>query len=194
CRPLFHLVPSRALGWIRTEVKHLLPAPPPGARLARRGRSAPEPGRVDRERGIALDAASPLAQHLSALAERAARSCPAPAVASGGGEALSRMAVPAKVAAEVSQGIVRPMRSKAGVPDLTSAYRSRPRPPRAQAGWRHDTCVPGARPVTTPLYGRWALRTDRRTRRWTIRMVPPRDHLCNRALGHQPRGSGLRSR
>jgi len=73
----------------------------------------PLPERVDRKRGIALDAASPLAQHLSDLIKQSARTSPAPAVASNGGEVLFRMVVPAKVAAEVGQGIVRPMPSRA---------------------------------------------------------------------------------
>jgi hypothetical protein len=72
----------------------------------------PLPDKVDRKRGIALDAASPLAQHLSELIRQSARNTPAPAVASTGGEVLYRMVVPAKVAAEVGQGIVRPMRSR----------------------------------------------------------------------------------
>jgi hypothetical protein len=72
----------------------------------------PLPQNIDRKRGIALDAASPLARHLSELITQSARSTPAPAIASTGGEVLYRMVVPAKVAAEVGQGIVRPMRSK----------------------------------------------------------------------------------
>ena len=73
----------------------------------------PLPENVDRKRGIALDAASPLAQHLSELIKQSASNTPTPAVVSTGGEVLYRMVVPAKVAAEVGQGIVRPMRSKA---------------------------------------------------------------------------------
>jgi hypothetical protein len=73
----------------------------------------PLPENIDRKRGIALDAASPLARHLSELITQSARSTPAPAVASTGGEVLYRMVVPAKVAAEVGRGVVRPMRSKA---------------------------------------------------------------------------------
>lgn len=69
--------------------------------------------RVDRRGGIALDAASPLAQHLSELIKQTARGGGAPVVASNGGDVLYRMVVPAKVAAEVGQGIVRPMRSRA---------------------------------------------------------------------------------
>ncbi len=69
--------------------------------------------KVDPKRGIALDAASPLARHLSELIGQSARNTPAPAVASMSGEVLYRMVVPAKVAAEIGQGIVRPMRSKA---------------------------------------------------------------------------------
>lgn len=73
----------------------------------------PLPEWVDRKRGIALDAASPLARHLADLIKQSAGSPSAPAAASAGGEVLYRMVVPAKVAAQVGQGIVRPMRSKA---------------------------------------------------------------------------------
>lgn len=71
------------------------------------------PEKLDRSRGIALDATSPLAQHLSDLIKHSAGKSSTPAVVSAGGEVLYRMVVPAKVAAQVGQGIVRPMRSKA---------------------------------------------------------------------------------
>ncbi|MGW3744987.1 hypothetical protein ACWD62_31490 [Streptomyces sp. NPDC005146] len=62
----------------------------------------PLPGQLDRSRGIPLDAVSPLAQHLSQLITQSARA----------GEGLYRMVVPAKVAAQFGQGIVRPMVAK----------------------------------------------------------------------------------
>lgn len=69
----------------------------------------PLPGELDVSRGIPLDAASPLAQHLSQLITQSARSS---SMASAG-DGLYRMVVPAKVAAQFGQGIVRPMASKA---------------------------------------------------------------------------------
>ncbi len=71
----------------------------------------PLPGNLDRSRGIPLDAASPLAQHLSQLITQSARSSSVAATAAG--EGLYRMVVPAKIAAQLGQGIVRPMASKA---------------------------------------------------------------------------------
>ncbi|GIE95802.1 hypothetical protein [Paractinoplanes rishiriensis] len=71
----------------------------------------PLPADVDRSRGIPLDAASPLAQHLSQLISQSARNSTGAAPAAGG--CLYRMVIPAKVAAQVGQGIVRPMPSKA---------------------------------------------------------------------------------
>lgn len=72
----------------------------------------PLPDKLDRSRGIPLDAASPLAQHLSQLITQSARHSPVAATATAADEVLYRMVVPAKVAAELGQGIVRPMRSK----------------------------------------------------------------------------------
>lgn len=72
----------------------------------------PLPDKFDRSRGIPLDAASPLAQHLSQLIAQSARHSPVAATATAADEVLYRMVVPAKVAAELGQGIVRPMRSK----------------------------------------------------------------------------------
>ncbi|MFJ7125670.1 hypothetical protein [Streptomyces sp. NPDC098101] len=68
----------------------------------------PLPDQLDRVRGISLDAVSPLAQHLSQLVTQSARS----SSAATAGEGLYRMVVPAKVAAQFGQGIVRPMASK----------------------------------------------------------------------------------
>lgn len=70
------------------------------------------PDRLDRSRGIPLDAVSPLAQHLSQLITQSARSSSTAAKATAAGENLYRMVVPAKVAAQFGQGIVRPMASK----------------------------------------------------------------------------------
>ncbi|MCX5108395.1 hypothetical protein OOK13_07610 [Streptomyces sp. NBC_00378] len=73
----------------------------------------PLPDQLDRSRGIPLDAVSPLAQHLSQLIAQSARSSSVAATATAAGEGLYRMVVPAKVAAQLGQGIVRPMTSKA---------------------------------------------------------------------------------
>jgi hypothetical protein len=72
----------------------------------------PLPDKLDRSRGIPLDAASPLAQHLSQLITQSARSSSVAATATAAGEGLYRMVVPAKVAAQFGQGIVRLMPSK----------------------------------------------------------------------------------
>ncbi|MEV0786368.1 hypothetical protein AB0I52_26100 [Streptomyces sp. NPDC050423] len=81
----------------------------------------PLPGRLDRSRGIPLDSVSPLAQHLSQLITQSARSSSAAARATATGEGLFRMVVPAKVAAQFGQGIVRPMASKAAAGGIHSA-------------------------------------------------------------------------
>ncbi|MET9145251.1 hypothetical protein [Streptomyces sp. NPDC004042] len=73
----------------------------------------PLPDKIDRGRGIPLDAASPLAQHLSQFITQSTRSSLTAARATASGENLYRMVVPAKVAAQVGQGIFRPMVSKA---------------------------------------------------------------------------------
>ncbi|WP_327240935.1 hypothetical protein OG243_12155 [Streptomyces sp. NBC_01318] len=72
----------------------------------------PLPDKLDRSRGIPLDAVSPLAQHLSQLITQSARSSSVAATATAAGEGLFRMVVPAKVAAQFGQGIVRPMVAK----------------------------------------------------------------------------------
>src|SRR4029079_1468524 len=56
----------------------------------------PLPDNLDRSRGIPLDAASPLAQHLSQLITQSARSSSVAATATVAGEGLYRMVVPAK--------------------------------------------------------------------------------------------------
>ncbi|MFD3355240.1 hypothetical protein [Streptomyces fradiae] len=69
----------------------------------------PLPDRIDRGRGMPLDAASPLAQHLSHFLTQASRTSLTTARATASGENLYRMVVPAKVAARFGQGLVRPM-------------------------------------------------------------------------------------
>ena len=69
----------------------------------KRGRSA----------GLPLDAVSPLAQELSRLVAANAKSVPAVAQVAESSEVLYRMVIPAKVAAQVGKGLVKPMRSKA---------------------------------------------------------------------------------
>ena len=73
----------------------------------------PLPDKLDRGRGISLDAASPLAQHLSQLITQSARGSATAAKATAAGEGLYRMVVPAKVAKQFGQGILCSMRSKA---------------------------------------------------------------------------------
>ena len=74
------------------------------------------PDHLDRNRGIALNATSPLAQSLSQLVTHTVASGP-----ENGGEALYRMVVPAKVAAQVGKGLLRPMSSKAAAGGVHSA-------------------------------------------------------------------------
>lgn len=73
----------------------------------------PLPGELDRSRGIHLESTSPLARHLSQLITHTTTSAPT-AAGVGNGEALYRMVVPAKVAAQFGKGLVRSMTSKAG--------------------------------------------------------------------------------
>jgi hypothetical protein len=84
----------------------------------------PLPDEFDRSHGIPLDAASPLAQHLSQLITQSARGSSVAVTATGAGEALYRMVVPAKVAAEFGQGTVRLMPSKAAAGGVYSALRT----------------------------------------------------------------------
>ncbi|MFD9328478.1 hypothetical protein [Streptomyces sp. NPDC060065] len=81
----------------------------------------PLPDKLDRSRGIPLDAVSPLAQHLSQLITQSARTSSAAATATAVGEGLYRMVVPAKVAAQFGQGIIRPMASKGAAGDIYGA-------------------------------------------------------------------------
>jgi hypothetical protein len=66
-----------------------------------------------RSAGLPLDAVSPLAQELSHLVAANAKSVPAVAQVAESSEVLYRMVIPAKVAAQVGKGLVKPMRSKA---------------------------------------------------------------------------------
>jgi hypothetical protein len=81
----------------------------------------PLPDKLDRSRGIPLDAASPLAQHLSQLITQSARSTSGAATATAASEGLYRLVVPAKVAAQFGQGIIRPMASKEAAGGIHSA-------------------------------------------------------------------------
>ncbi|MGV9953942.1 hypothetical protein ACWDU0_18910 [Streptomyces cellulosae] len=72
----------------------------------------PLPEKLDRSLGIPLDAASPLAQHLSQLITESAKTSAAAAKATASGELLCRVVVPAKVAEEFGQGLVRWMEPK----------------------------------------------------------------------------------
>lgn len=82
----------------------------------------PLPHRLDRQRGLHLDAASPLATHLSQLVEQTSKTASSAGVG-GGGEVLYRMVVPAKVAAQVGGGLVKPMASNAASNGVHSALR-----------------------------------------------------------------------
>ncbi|WP_317443880.1 hypothetical protein [Streptomyces collinus] len=81
----------------------------------------PLPDKLDRSRGIPLDAASPLAQHLSQFITQSTRSSLTAARATATGENLYRMVVPAKVAAQFGQGVVRSMPSKVAAGGIHSA-------------------------------------------------------------------------
>ncbi|MFG3301878.1 hypothetical protein [Micromonospora chersina] len=75
----------------------------------------------DRKSGIPLHAASPLAQQLSHLVSQTAKSAPPTLNVAATGDVLYRMVVPAKVAAQVGKGLVRPMASKASAGGIHSA-------------------------------------------------------------------------
>lgn len=77
--------------------------------------------RRDRSGGIPLHAASPLAQQLSQLVAQTGKSAPPSLNVAATGEVLYRMVVPAKVAAQVGQGLVRPMASKAAAGGVHTA-------------------------------------------------------------------------
>ena len=73
----------------------------------------PLPARREFTAGLPLDALSPLARELARLVASHEGSVPAVAQVAGSGEVLYRMVVPAKVAAQVGRGLVKPMASKA---------------------------------------------------------------------------------
>ncbi|MCI4065737.1 hypothetical protein MRQ36_25535 [Micromonospora sp. R77] len=77
--------------------------------------------RRDRSGGISLHAASPLAQQLSQLVAQTAKSAQPTLNVAATGEVLYRMVVPAKVAAQVGKGLVRPMVAKAAGGGVYSA-------------------------------------------------------------------------
>ncbi|MDQ0757301.1 hypothetical protein [Arthrobacter sp. B3I4] len=74
----------------------------------------------DRNSGIALHAASPLASQLAELVTNTTKATPPVNVAETG-EVLYRMVVPAKVAAQVGKGLVNPMVSKAAAGGIRGA-------------------------------------------------------------------------
>ncbi|MGA5869999.1 hypothetical protein [Streptomyces cinereoruber] len=78
--------------------------------------------KIDRSRGIPLDAASPLAQHLSQFVTQSARSSLTVARATASGECLYRMVVPAKVATQFGQGVVRSMVPKGGASGIYGEF------------------------------------------------------------------------
>lgn len=80
----------------------------------------PAPKNIDRSKGLHLDAASPLATHLSQLITQTSKSAPA-AVVGTGSDMLYRMVVPAKVASQVGSGLVKPMASTAASGGVHSA-------------------------------------------------------------------------
>ncbi|MBX3098007.1 MAG: hypothetical protein KF761_00375 [Salinibacterium sp.] len=78
----------------------------------------------DRKGGIALHAASPLAQQLSRLAADTAKSAPKGVNLASSGETLYRMVVPAKVAEQVGKGLVQSVQSKSVAGGIYSSMRS----------------------------------------------------------------------
>lgn len=83
----------------------------------------PMPATRERTGGIVLHTTSPLAQHLSQLVAQTAKSAPAKLNVAATGEVRYRMVVPAKVAAQVGEGLVKPMVSKAAAGGVYSALR-----------------------------------------------------------------------
>ncbi|MGV6991247.1 hypothetical protein ACUY3U_07255 [Gordonia amicalis] len=73
------------------------------------------PESVDRSKGIHFHGVSPLAQQLSQLVSKT------PKVVTDGGETLYRMVVPAKVAAQVGGGMIKPMASSSVTDGVHSA-------------------------------------------------------------------------
>ncbi len=81
----------------------------------------PLPTTIDRSRGILLDAVSPLARELAKLVSQTSKASPAMTNVAGSGEVLYRMVVPAKVAAQVGAGLMKPMKSSAVAGGIHSA-------------------------------------------------------------------------
>ncbi len=84
----------------------------------------PMPPARARKDGIPLDVASPLARELAQLVTKTAKSAPAQLNVGDTGEVLFRMVVPAKVAAQVSKGLVRPMTSKVAAGGIYDGLRA----------------------------------------------------------------------
>ncbi|MHA7223080.1 hypothetical protein ACX80S_12260 [Arthrobacter sp. RHLT1-20] len=84
----------------------------------------PLSNKSNRNGGIVLHAASPLAKQLSNLVTETAKSAPPTLNVAATGDVLYRMVVPAKVAAQVGKGLVNPMVSKAVAGGVHSALRS----------------------------------------------------------------------
>jgi hypothetical protein len=80
----------------------------------------PLPKDLDQSKGLRLDAASPLATHLSQLIKQTSKSAPKAALGADT-ETLYRMVVPAKVASQVGSGLVKPMASNAAPGGVHSA-------------------------------------------------------------------------
>jgi hypothetical protein len=79
--------------------------------------------RRGRSGGLTLDAVSPLAQELSRLVAGHAQSAPAVAQVAESSDVLYRMVVPAKLAAQVGKGLVKPMKSNAVAGGVHGALR-----------------------------------------------------------------------
>lgn len=73
----------------------------------------PMPAGLDRRGGIHLEKSSPLATQLSQLINQTPKVSKTVVSEAVGGEVLYRMVVPAKIAEQVSKGVVKPMASKA---------------------------------------------------------------------------------
>lgn len=78
----------------------------------------PKPGDLDTSGGMSFGSASPIAQQLAGFASQAAKTTPGAATS---GETLYRMVVPAKVAAQVSGGVLKSMPSKTAAGGIHSA-------------------------------------------------------------------------
>jgi len=92
--------------------------------------------RRGRSGGLPLDAVSPLAKELSRLVAGHTQSVPAVAQVAQSSEVLYRMVVPAKVAAQVGKGLVKPMKSNAVAGGVYSGLRD------AKSVVSHATFVP----------------------------------------------------